>query len=211
MGTDAVAAALAKTVASRIEQARTLTRRGTVTAVGTDGTVQFSVGSLGTRIGIHLADAPSVGDVIAYLDEGNGMPLVLGTVGKRVAWTPYTPTWTSNGSAPSIGDGTLAGRYRRDGATISLVQRLVIGSTTTVGSGYIRLSLPSGMTFGPMQQVGSAFWYDASTGILTRGDCIGDPGLTYLYLHVADAVDPGNSSGLANGDVITHQGTFELA
>ena len=87
----------------------------------------------------------------------------------------------------------------------------MIGSTTTVGTGYIRLSLPSGLTFGPMQQVGSAFWLDSSTGFLYRGDCIADPGVTYLYLHVADAVDPGNSSGLGNGDIITHGGTFEVA
>src|SRR5436190_22617961 len=89
-------------------------------------------------------------------------------------WVQYTPAWTSTGSAPSIGNGVLLGRYRRSGTTLHLQQRLVIGSTTTVGSGNVRLGIPSGMTLGPIQQVGTPIWWDASTGIFTRGSCIGE-------------------------------------
>lgn len=127
-------------------------------------------------------------------------------------WAQYTPAWTSSGSAPSIGNGVLLGRYRRSGTTLHLQQRLAIGSTTTVGSGYIRLGLPSGMAFGPMQQVGVSFWFDSSTGVLTRGTCIADPGATYAYTHLADVAGlPADSAGLGNGDVITHGGTYEIA
>lgn len=129
----------------------------------------------------------------------------------RAPWSQYVPAWTSTGSAPSIGNGTLLGRYRRSGTTLHLQQRLVIGSTTTVGSGNVRLGIPSGMTLGPIQQVGTSIWWDASTGIFTRGSCIGEAGGPYLYSLLADAVTPSDSSGLANGDVIIHGGTYEVA
>jgi hypothetical protein len=63
----------------------------------------------------------------------------------------------------------------------------------------------------PIQQVGTSIWWDASTGIFTRGSCIGEAGGTYLYTLLADAVTPSDSSGLANGDVIIHGGTYEVA
>ena len=50
-------------------------------------------------------------------------------------WTAYTPTWTAATTNPSIGNGTLAGRYTQIGKTCVLVIGLTAGSTTTYGSG----------------------------------------------------------------------------
>lgn len=211
MSIDAVAAALAKTVQGKIEQARTMTRRGTVTAVGSDGTVQFSVGTLGTRVGISVIEMPRVGDVIAYLDEGNGMPLVLGKVGVPGAWSTYVPAWTSSGAAPAVGNGSIVGRYRRNGGTLHVQAQLFIGSTSTLGSGAIRFGLPSGMTLAAVQQqTGSGFWYDASTGILTPAVAIGEAGGTYVYLWIGTGASPGDSAGLGDGDNLKMGGTFEI-
>ena len=100
--TDAVAQALAKTVNAKITQARTLVRRGTVTVVGTDGTVEFSVGDLGERLGIALNSTPAVGDTIIYLDDGSAMPIVLGSLGRLVPPEPrFYSGSVSNGTATS--------------------------------------------------------------------------------------------------------------
>lgn len=48
-------------------------------------------------------------------------------------WTSYTPTWSAGTPSPSVGNGTLAGKYTKIGKTVFFWIRLAIGSTTTLG------------------------------------------------------------------------------
>ena len=57
-------------------------------------------------------------------------------------WQSYTPIWTAVTTNPSIGNGTLVGRYTQIGKTCILVIGLTMGSTTTYGSGNWSFSLP---------------------------------------------------------------------
>jgi hypothetical protein len=57
-------------------------------------------------------------------------------------WTSYTPTWTSTGTAPSLGNGTLSGRYIQIGKTVFAQIYFQAGSTTTFGTANWRFSLP---------------------------------------------------------------------
>jgi hypothetical protein len=56
-------------------------------------------------------------------------------------WTSYTPTWTAS-TNPTVGNGTLIGRYFRVGRTITFQINLTMGSTTTYGSGNYDFALP---------------------------------------------------------------------
>jgi len=58
------------------------------------------------------------------------------------AWQSYTVSWTADTTNPSIGNGTLAGRYTQIGKTCILIIGLTMGSTTTYGSGNWSFSLP---------------------------------------------------------------------
>ncbi|MFJ6566419.1 hypothetical protein ACIQNU_03305 [Streptomyces sp. NPDC091292] len=58
------------------------------------------------------------------------------------AWTPYTPVWTSSGTAPAMGNGTLSGRYMKIGRTVLCHINWISGSTTTYGTGNYSFSLP---------------------------------------------------------------------
>jgi hypothetical protein len=58
------------------------------------------------------------------------------------AWTSYTPTWTSDSSTPSIGNGSLTGRYKQIGKTVFFSLKLTYGSTTTGGAGAWMFGLP---------------------------------------------------------------------
>jgi hypothetical protein len=58
------------------------------------------------------------------------------------AWTSYTPQWTTNGTQPVLGNGTLVGYYKLIGKTCFVRTKLVAGSTTTFGSGQFEFSLP---------------------------------------------------------------------
>jgi hypothetical protein len=58
------------------------------------------------------------------------------------AWTTYSPAWTAAASNPSIGNGTLTGRYKQIGKTTFVYVKMQAGSSTTFGSGQWRFSLP---------------------------------------------------------------------
>lgn len=59
-----------------------------------------------------------------------------------VAATPFTPTWTGTGSNPVIGNGTLAGSYFQIGKLVIFEIEVLMGSTTTFGSGTYEFALP---------------------------------------------------------------------
>lgn len=60
-------------------------------------------------------------------------------------WQSYTPTWTASTTNPSLGNGSIQGKYRRVGSNIEVSIMVVFGSTTTFGSGIFYFSLPSGV------------------------------------------------------------------
>lgn len=80
------------------------------------------------------------------------------------AWTTYTPTWTSSGTAPVVNNGVLVGRYTRIGRLITCIINFIPGSTTTFGTGNYSFALPvaaasSGATPpGNVQLLGTARW-----------------------------------------------------
>jgi hypothetical protein len=86
------------------------------------------------------------------------------------AWTQYTPTWTASPSNPVIGNGTMLARYRITGKTLYWRLTMVMGSTTTFGSGTWSWSLPGSFTFqGGGSQIGAA---------------VGDNGASATFLNV---------------------------
>lgn len=94
--------------------------------------------------------------------------------GIQAAWSTYTPTWSSTGTAPVLGNGTLTGRYLRIGKTLAGCEIiLTLGSTSTVGTGAYSFSLPPGFTLNNGTTglaAGSGTLVDASAGpaIFTR-------------------------------------------
>ncbi|MEU0691558.1 hypothetical protein [Streptomyces uncialis] len=58
------------------------------------------------------------------------------------AWTAYTPTWTAVTTNPVLGNGSLVGQHMKIGRTCHVTFNLTMGSTTTYGSGFWRISLP---------------------------------------------------------------------
>lgn len=82
--------------------------------------------------------------------------VVIATLG---AWTSYSPTWSSSGTAPALGDGTLTGAYREIGATIHVRIKLTTGASSTYGTGVYSLSLP---VAAKIDSLLSAYCIDAS-------------------------------------------------
>jgi hypothetical protein len=82
-------------------------------------------------------------------------------------WIAYTPTWQANTTNPALGNGSLIGRYKRDGRMITYEINLVPGTTTTFGSGGYFFNLPvisanNGISHsGVAQFLGSVRWIGA--------------------------------------------------
>lgn len=72
------------------------------------------------------------------------------------ARTTYTPTWTSTGTAPAIGNGSLTGRYMKIGRMVFCEINMIAGSTTTFGTGNYSFSLPVQAASSGLAEVGSS-------------------------------------------------------
>ena len=79
------------------------------------------------------------------------------------AWQSYTPTWTAGTTNPSIGNGTLSGRYFQIGKLVYCQFTMRAGSNTTFGSGDWRFSYPVAPNIDNVTnyQVGSVFGRDS--------------------------------------------------
>jgi hypothetical protein len=115
----------------------------------------------------HLRD-----NLLAILPSGDGS-------------TTYTPTWA--GGSPSIGNGTLTGRYQRTGRRIDLQIQLTGGSTTNWGgaTGWT-FSLPVTAASEVVHYVGVAHVLDSGTGYHT-GVALIVPGGTTLSVNPSTA------------------------
>lgn len=114
----------------------------TITAIVITGTVAAPA----------ITRSSTVYDVmIAQVSVANGAAtLAAGTVtdereysSSHGLWTPYTPVWGSSGSPqPVLGNGSAVGRYCREGKTVHVRASVIIGSTSTGGTGFWSISVP---------------------------------------------------------------------
>lgn len=95
--------------------------------------------------------------------RGDEMETILDQIDSLTApgWTTYTPTWTSTGSAPTLGNATIRGRYRRsvDMDLVIVEFAFIFGSTSAAGTGAWRFSLP-------VTASAAALDYGAGTGYI---------------------------------------------
>ena len=98
--------------------------------------------------------------------------------GIQAAWTAYTPTWTSNGTAPALGNGTLTGAYLQIGNTVFWRMTFQAGSTTTYGTGTYFWALPPLTPTQNPGTIGTGLFQDSSAG---------NTGYTYTATYLGDA------------------------
>jgi len=119
-----------------------------------------------------------------------GRPAALGE------WTAYTPTWGASGTAPALGNGTIAGRYTIIGKTVHCRVTLGLGSTSTQGTGMWYFTVP------PAYPILSWLGWDP----LGHGRMVGPPGQRTCwvaapgnptYVHMT----PENSNGVVGPGV----------
>jgi len=90
-----------------------------------------------------------------------------------IPWVTYTPVWSSNGTQPVLGNGTLTGRYVSLGATIVGEIRMVAGTVGfSRGTGKYFFSLPTTAVAENFQPTGQVVIRDEGPGLTYFGTSI---------------------------------------
>jgi hypothetical protein len=135
-------------------------------------------------------------------------------------WTIYIPLWTSNGTQPAIGNGSITGRYVSIGATIMGEIRLIAGTSGfNAGTGTYFFSLPTSGVAENYQPVGQVVIRDEGPGSTFFGTAIFNQNNTSrieMWMHSQfSSYDEGAPAGfnvpviLAANDKILVQFTYE--
>ena len=149
---------------------------------GADSTAVGSTGPTGPTGPTGATGAPSL---VTGPTGPQGATGPTGSFG-FTAWSSYTPVWTSTGTQPTVGDGSLTGRYVSLGATIVGEIRLLFGSTTSRGTGTYRFSLPASGVAENYQPMGQVVLRDEGPGITYFGTAIfnnDDDNTVEIWLH----------------------------
>jgi hypothetical protein len=79
----------------------------------------------------------------------------------------YTPICYAGGVPITLGDGSIIGRYSREGRTLTVTIRLLPGASTVFGAGQLSFSLPMATT-ATLAQQGIQGRFEATSGTLYR-------------------------------------------
>jgi hypothetical protein len=108
------------------------------------GTFQTGTTTAQLRLVVYNVTA-TTGATTLYFDDFTVGPQTAPLGAPMTDWVSYTPTWSSSGTAPAIGNGSVFGGWRRSGKNMQVQINIVSGTTTTYGSANAyTFSLPSG-------------------------------------------------------------------
>jgi len=132
------------------------------------------------------------------------------------AWESYTPTWTASTTNPAIGNGQLIGKYTQIQKLVVAEVTVIMGSTTTYGTGTYRFGLPitADTPLWNFAHTGTGRLYDASTGVVyvaAIGFFAGATTYVSGWTHGASTITPTTPFTFANTDEITVQVCYEAA
>lgn len=123
-------------------------------------------------------------------------------------WTTYTPTWTAATTNPTIGNGTLTGRYVVIGKVCHAMVYVLAGTTTNAGSGAYSFTYPIAPAYDYL--VGGA-WMERNTGgNLYSGGIYGFSSTFALVYSGASYVTNATPFGFANQDFLRIFLTYEI-
>jgi hypothetical protein len=107
------------------------------------------------------------------------------------AWTTYTPSLIGSTTNPTIGNGTISGRYISLGAMVFGEIRIVAGTAGfNRGAGTYSVTLPTNAVFEAYQPIGQVVMRDEGPGITYFGTAIFTTfaNRVELYMHSQSAI-----------------------
>lgn len=120
----------------------------------------------------------------------------------------YTCNLTSGGTAPVLGNGTITAYYARAGAQISINVEFVVGSTTTLGTGGLRFSLPQTRATATVTSIGTGICTGGATNYTAAVRVPGNVGYCELIRDTSGSVTFNSPATFVTGDTIRFTGTY---
>jgi hypothetical protein len=143
----------------------------------------------GTIPDLLAGDIPSAGDWQQIRDAIRAIAL---------PWSTYATVWSSTGTQPAIGNGTIASEYWLLGKTFYNYGSITMGSTTTYGTGSWLISLPVSLL--TTATIGHLYVRDSSTATNDKAGAVLGASATTMALHVGGNVTATNPFTWATGD-----------
>lgn len=135
--------------------------------------------------------------------------------GQTGGWIAYTPAWTASTTNPTIGNGTIDGAYMKVGRMVTVRARILVGTTTTAGTGTYFVSVPFASSAATPAQLVNALFTDASTANFHRyvGNLPTSSSILQFPTGDGTVAQWGAASPVApaNGDTFIISGTYEAA
>jgi hypothetical protein len=120
----------------------------------------------------------------------------------------YTPALTSGGTAPSLGNGTITGTYARTGATTTITGELTLGTTTSLGTGGLSISLPMTKQTADVFVGGTVYMNRGGTIYMGFLQIAGSASAASLLRDTTGSVTFNSPATFASGDIIRWSATF---
>jgi hypothetical protein len=140
----------------------------------------------------------------------NSLPIILGSGNPRNLvdqWAlAFTPVLSTGGTAPSLGDGSLTGRYSFDGSRCFFDILFTLGSTTSLGTGEIRFSVPAKTS--DICVSGSAWINIAGTNYTAILKANSNSNEISMVRDTSGSVSSNSPAVFASGDYIRVTGSF---
>ena len=135
----------------------------------------------------------------------------------KARWFDYTSAWLATTTNPTLGNGTLTAKYSKFGFLTHFKIKLVVGSTSTIGTGtqyYFRLPDDGVVDAAPIgrvtlwdQSLNAYYFYDARIAVTGA-----DPyDLMIMQSNTGAYCNPTAPFTFAAGDWIVVQGAYESA
>ena len=137
-------------------------------------------------------------------DAVNKIEAALGT--NPAAWSDWSPTWGNDGTANTVGNATITGRYTQIGSTVTFQLYFVFGSTSSAGNGAWNFDLP--VTPASSHLSFPVWLLDSGTA---NYSCVGwwNGSAVYMAYQTQVFFGAGGPITWATGDSITITGTYE--
>lgn len=162
----------------------------------------------------QITIAPGADSIAIGPNAYNNLPVIDNSGNSRNQIThygiAYTPTLSSGGTAPSLGNGTLTGRFSRSGGIVKGVVNLTLGSTTNLGTGELRVSLPTPRADTTIDIVGRVRMQLGATQYFADADIPGAVGYVRFYRDGSGSITSTSPATFASGDTLRVGFTYNV-